>query len=330
MKPTLASGPTQDDSALRALRDPTMRVVTPEHVSIEYPLAGLGSRFAALLVDALILLALLIALPLVAALALRVTGALALIPTGLSIGVWILYTVVTLWGYFIFFEGLRDGQTPGKRVLSIRVVMEGGYPVSVEAAAIRNLVRFVDVQPFPSCLVGGFTMLVGGKTKRLGDLAAGTVVVRELPVSFPSDQEVSHGVGAPELSDEAFRALEMFVDRRGNLDAATVARLARQILDKMPTASGPLDPNLPTADCGPPLQSRQSENRHHRHRRSSARRRRGPGRSTCSAARRADLDGALGPARRSTRARRSTCSAARRADLDAARPGRAVAGAACG
>ena len=246
MKPTLTGGPTAGDAARHTLRDPSMRVVTPEHVSIEYPLAGMGSRFAALLVDALILMALVLGLPLV----LGVTGALALVPSGLAIGVWILYGFVTLWGYFIFFEGLRDGQTPGKRVLSVRVVMEGGYPVSFEAAAIRSLIRFVDVQPFPSCLVGGFAMLVGGKTKRLGDLAAGTVVVRELPVSFPSDQEVSPGVGAPELSDEAFRALEMFVDRRGSLDATTVARLARQILDKMPTAATRLDPPDPVERLG--------------------------------------------------------------------------------
>lgn len=56
MKPTLADGPTEGDAARHTLRDPSMRVVTPEHVSIEYPLAGMGSRFAALLVDALILM----------------------------------------------------------------------------------------------------------------------------------------------------------------------------------------------------------------------------------------------------------------------------------
>ncbi len=86
----------------------------------------------------------------------------------------------SLWGYFAFFEGLRNGQTPGKRRLGIRVVRDTGHPVTFGAAAVRNLLRAADFLP-PPYLIGGLLVALHPRAKRLGDLVAGTVVVRDRP-----------------------------------------------------------------------------------------------------------------------------------------------------
>ncbi|MBI1851569.1 MAG: stage II sporulation protein M [Planctomycetes bacterium] len=221
---------TQQD----VLQDRTMAVETPEHVSIEYPLAGLGSRFAALLADLAVIMLVFVALCIAVLLTALMFGttvggapaAIALILGGFSL----------LWGYFFVFEAFRDGQTPGKRWLSIRVVMDGGYPLTVEAAAIRNLIRIIDIQG--AGMVGGFFMLLGSRAKRLGDLAASTVVVRELPVEFPEITELSEGVAAPRLNDPAFAALEKYVDRRTAFDVRTRDGLASQLVRRL----GALEP----------------------------------------------------------------------------------------
>ncbi len=212
----------------------TMRVETPEHVAIEYPLAGLGSRFAALCADGLVLCVLLLGVPLVVALLLAAFDASSFFGDGLLLGLFVVYAFAVSWGYFLLFEALSDGQTPGKRLLSIRVVMEGGYPVTPAASTIRNLLRFVDLQPFPCCLFGGFCMLLSKQGKRLGDMAAGTVVVRELPIEFPEIQEVSTTAAAPRLSEAAYRALEAYVDRAQELESGTRTRLARTLWSKLP------------------------------------------------------------------------------------------------
>jgi uncharacterized membrane protein SpoIIM required for sporulation/uncharacterized RDD family membrane protein YckC len=201
------------------LQDRTMAVETPEHVSIEYPLAGLGSRFTALFADFLIMMV--IVLVPVLAFLFTLVGVLS---AGTVLTIIIVYFSLVLWGYFFFFEGFRDGQTPGKRALSIRVVMDGGYPITIEAAAIRNLIRIIDLQL--GGLVGGLFMLFTGRAKRLGDLAASTVVVRELAVEFPGTAELAESAAPVRLGDAGFQALEKYVDRRLALDPAARARIA--------------------------------------------------------------------------------------------------------
>ena len=212
-----------------ALLHQIMGVETPENVRIEYPLAGMGSRFAALLVDAAIILLAAIFVPLAGAL----LGA-NVFDGGLLLTLYLIYTFLLLWGYFFFFEGFRDGQTPGKKMLSVRVVMEGGYPLSVEAAGIRNLIRFIDLQPAPSCLMGGLSMVLTKQSRRLGDLAAGTVVVRELPIEFPEVAEVTARAEKPQLTDQAFNALETFVDRRHQVQPKAAKLLAIKLHRELP------------------------------------------------------------------------------------------------
>src|SRR5215207_8538857 len=84
-----------------------------------------------------------------------------------------------LWGYYVLFEGLMDGQTPGKRIHRIRVVREGGYSVTFGASAVRNLIRVLDMQPLFLYLVGMISVIATRRGRRLGDIVAGTIVVRE-------------------------------------------------------------------------------------------------------------------------------------------------------
>ena len=212
--------------------DRQVEVETPEHVAVGYELADLGSRFTALLLDSLFLfLAQLFVMFALAALGV-IAGLGAEFLSGVGLGLAIFAGFVVSWGYFVFFEGYRDGQTPGKRRMGIRVVQDGGYPVTFRAAAVRNLVRIVDSLPPPSFGVAGLTMMLHPRTKRLGDIAAGTVVVRDRtgePIPEERASDAPSSLGPPKLSDEEYSALSMYVDRRKSLDPPVRARLAQTL-----------------------------------------------------------------------------------------------------
>jgi len=151
---------------------------TPERVALDLEVAGLGSRFAAQVVD----FAIQCLVAGLAGLGLAVVGGLA----GAGLGEAVAYGIgavavavlfVVFFGYSVWFEGWRNGQTPGKRWLGLRVVREGGQPVTPGAAVIRNVVGFADFLP-TGFLLGAVVMLCTPRAQRLGDLAAGTLVVR--------------------------------------------------------------------------------------------------------------------------------------------------------
>ena len=161
---------------------------TPENVSFGYEVAGIGSRFIGALVD-LIAVGLLLALANVALVVLLgLTGGLdalfvgldsdANAVAGLIIAAYALVQFAIVWGYFLIFELAWNGQTPGKRLAGTRVVRLDGRPAGFLETAVRNLVRFVDFMP--TAYAAGFvTMLCNARARRLGDYAAGTLVVRE-------------------------------------------------------------------------------------------------------------------------------------------------------
>ena len=216
------------------LADRQVDVETPEHVAIGYELADLGSRFTALLLDWLLIMLGVMGVWMGA----RVMGFILGFNffSGLGFGLAMIAMFVLVWGYFVFFEGLRDGQTPGKRRMGIRVVHDGGYPVTVRGAAVRNLMRIIDVQPAPSWAVGGLAMMLHPQTKRLGDLAAGTVVVRDrtgqpIPEEARTAPEVV--LGRPRLTDDEFAALEMYAARRADLDSTVRADLSRRLMSRV-------------------------------------------------------------------------------------------------
>jgi len=213
-----------------------LAIETPEHVVVELELAGLGSRMAAGVVDGLVVAG----IEMVLGLALAVAGArLGTGVAGWLIAVGILLSFLAFWGYFVLFEALNGGRTPGKRYAGIRVIMDTGHPVTFGAAAVRNLLRVVDAQPVVAHLVGAGFVLLHPQHKRLGDLVAGTIVVRDRPAEVPavrSAQIPAAGgveVGAPELADAEYRLLSRLIDRLDSLDAARRVRLAGDLAARL-------------------------------------------------------------------------------------------------
>src|SRR5258708_32376855 len=156
-------------------------VLTPERVSLQYDIAGIGSRGAAAIVDTLIQSVALIVV--LVALAAGLAAANAFLGSGagagtLFIALFALALFLVADGYFMLFEILWNGQTPGKRMVGIRVIRENGYPMRPIDAVVRNLVRLVDWLP-GAYGIGVLTMLLNKRAKRLGDFASGTIVVRE-------------------------------------------------------------------------------------------------------------------------------------------------------
>jgi len=148
-------------------------ISTPERVAFQYEIAGIGSRFLAQVVDTLVITVILIAISILAA---SLGG---IFSSGeLAILVEIILGFVLLAGYFLISEAAWNGQTLGKRATRLRVVGDHGEPLSIGQAAIRNLVRIVDFLPV-FYAVGMLTLFINGRGKRLGDFAAGTLVVRD-------------------------------------------------------------------------------------------------------------------------------------------------------
>lgn len=214
--------------------DQQIDVETPEQVVFSYTIAGVGSRAAAALFDYLICFGLLAGLALLVSFGVRRAGGRLLADTSTAwvIALFIVGQFAILWGYYVLFEGLRDGQTPGKRRLGLRVVRDGGYSVTFGASAARNLVRIVDMQPGILYGVGILSVAVSRHGRRLGDMVAGTMVVREQMIAATApdmDAEPARAAIATILTDDEFALVERFVTRRNTLDAARRTDLAVQI-----------------------------------------------------------------------------------------------------
>ena len=216
-----------------------LSIDTPEQVALEFPLAGIGSRFLAVAIDTGIqAIAMALAIASLAVLA-TVTGA-----ASPSVK-WMLSGLILFWflldtGYFAFFEAVRNGQTPGKRVIGLRVIDEGGGPVTVYAAILRNLLRVADQLPVIYG-VGIFSILITARQQRLGDLAGGTVVVHERvePIAEPARVRRSHApLGARKLRPEDIGLMEAFLQRRASLDSLVRLDTARQIAHRLAASLG--------------------------------------------------------------------------------------------
>jgi len=222
-------------------------VETPEQVRLHMELAGLGTRSIAYILDTLlrygVLLAILVAVVLVFdVFQVRWEGASDRFGTHLILIVLTLLYFFMEWGYFAMFEWLWTGQTPGKRAARIRVLKDGGGPISFLDAALRNLVRIVDSSG-PMAAIGMMFIFFNKKNKRPGDLLARTVVVREHPKTLRQLLAVSDL--PPRIADDPFADLiqrisltsdqhdliARYLRRRDQLDGATRARLCRQIVD---------------------------------------------------------------------------------------------------
>lgn len=146
-----------------------LTITTPEHVEIRLEPAGAGSRFLAVFIDALIIIG-------ISGVLRQICG--LMLPAALAGAVFITATFLLTWGWHVWFETKHQGQTPGKRALSLRVVDARGLPLSLHQALVRNIVRVVDFMPL-FYGIAAMTSMVDPLRRRLGDLVAGTLVIRE-------------------------------------------------------------------------------------------------------------------------------------------------------
>ena len=169
------------------------------------------------------------------------TGLGRLIPQG---GLWVAAVAIALffvlhYGYFIGFEILWNGQTPGKRTVGIRVVKDSGRPLTAAETIARNLLRIVDEMPgFYSVAI--VTALLNSQNKRLGDFVAGSLVIREASLqdmrpawSSPQTGPASALLGADRLSVEDLTLIDTFLARRSELPADVRTRMAAGILERL-------------------------------------------------------------------------------------------------
>ena len=208
-------------------------VETPEHVEVHLELAGVGSRTAAAFLDTVLLnLGVILIVVVARTIGTRLSGAVE----GWLMAALVLLYYFAVLGYFVLFEALNGGRTLGKQVLGIRVVMATGHPVTPTAAVVRNLVRLLDCYfPLLPVLPAFLFVFLQRRNQRPGDLAAGTVVVRDRPTEWslgavdetPAEQPLE--TGPPDLSDEEFRLLDQFMARRDQLDAMVELRMAAEL-----------------------------------------------------------------------------------------------------
>lgn len=206
-------------------------------------LAGLGSRFVARFLDSLIQGAAIIAL--LFGLGLLSIGSGGEEPSGWLVAVFVVLVFGVIFAYDLAFEVLGSGRTPGKRLAGIRVVGLRGQPVGFLASAVRNIVRLVDLLP-GVYLVAIVTVLVSSRDQRLGDMAAGTLVVRErfggtrgetqvaawtAPVTVPPEAVAAWDVSA--ITPDEVRAARHFLDRRLSLPWHVRIHLANELVSRL-------------------------------------------------------------------------------------------------
>lgn len=219
-----------------------LTIETPEQTSLEFPLAGIGSRFLAIAADTAIQAA--AAAVLVTVLAVAMPGLRLMPHVGLqwTFALLILAAFAVYSGYFAFFEAIWNGQTPGKRFAQLRVMKEDGRPISAFDAISRNLLRTIDSLPF-GYGVGVISVLFTQNNQRLGDMVAGTVVVHEKaldgarPFLEIRKDETAPSYDTAKLTPDELRLIETFFSRRDSLDpslrTSMAAQIARRIGDKL-------------------------------------------------------------------------------------------------
>ena len=239
-----------------------LSIRTPELVAIEFPLAGIGSRFVALLIDYLIQIAAAFILILIFVLFVSATAGSRPVHSSIAgspnSGKWAIAIAIAIpflfqWGYFTLFEAFWRGQTPGKRIMRIRVIQQTGRPVGVFESLGRNLTRIIDMLP-TFYIIGVIVMFLTRRQQRLGDLVAGTLVVHERDIEAPLESMGgSRTFTAPSFTPAAtppresklpadaialltladLQTIESYMARRLDVPIETRARLADKLAENM-------------------------------------------------------------------------------------------------
>ena len=229
--------PPTHPTPLAGQADPALSIETPERVLLTLDVAGLGTRALAYLVDAFLLflfwVTVLFALSIVRTQGLSFADFQALqavVQAAIVLGVFFLQ-----WGYWTFLETLWGGRSPGKRALRIRVVKLEGSPETFSDAALRNLGRVVDF--LPVFYAAGLTaMMVSPRSRRLGDLLAGTVVIRERVVDLSRYDARASGPSAGSavaLTPAEFELVSGFLSRAASLDPQARERVALKLAEPL-------------------------------------------------------------------------------------------------
>ncbi len=230
------------------------------------PLAGIGSRFIAILIDTLLWIASFIVLFIAFIVVRPAFHAFNRVSEQWVVAIVIFMVFLLQWGYFTLFEGFWNGQTPGKKIAKIRVIQRSGRPIGILESMARNFIRMFDQIPAPFYAVGILSVFLTKQNQRLGDMAAGTLVVRERldesplwgdsgsrtftaasfssglsPQSLP--QEPHMRVNLPpaniaRLGSGDLEVLENFLSRRLDMPLGTRAALAERISTALRTKSG--------------------------------------------------------------------------------------------
>ena len=204
---------------LAIANEETLVIETPERVPLHFALASIGNRFLACAIDhgLQVFLMAIIAI------------AFILLADFVDFGdapKWVyavlILVVFLIWtSYFIFFEWLWNGQTPGKRWLKLRVIREDGRPITFWEASVRNLLRIFDIMPFPFYSIGLICVFISNRDQRVGDMVAGSVVVREREAEAPTFDQV---FAAP-VSDAALRRSFRPVNFNADLQSVTAREI---------------------------------------------------------------------------------------------------------
>lgn len=224
-----------------------IRIETPEQIALDFPLAGIGSRFLAFALDTVLQFLLYIA----ASFAFFATATYAKwapfwrdwIPVNWMPALIVMFLFCIYWGYFALFEILWSGQTPGKRLAGIRVIKDSGRPLNVYEGVARNLLRAVDGLP-GLYIVGLVSMMISQRNQRLGDHLAGSIVVHEKrldearpewAVGEPAAESVSQLLA---VTPDELVLIETYLQRRDSLDFAVRDLTARQIANRITAKTG--------------------------------------------------------------------------------------------
>lgn len=222
---------------------------TPENIRFGYDVADIGSRFLAIFIDSVIqgTMYVVLVLGIVLLLARISTTSLPGYAYNILTGAFFLVLFLIQFGYFLFFEIIFNGQTPGKRLFNLRVIKENGAPLSPLDTIIRNLVRVIDFFPIMYG-IGILVMFFNGRAKRLGDYAAGTIVVnmrnqvrlQDLQTTPPTSPKTNAPLGIGRLTETEIGLAESFLQRRHGLanSSELAIEIAQRFAKKMELGDG--------------------------------------------------------------------------------------------
>lgn len=227
------------------MRSEKLVIETPEKIIFTYDVAELGTRMVAYTLDSLIQIAVLVVLIILGSLGTLVDSGVYDDQPLLAIALVFIVLFFFQWGYFLFFETVMNGRTPGKKACRLRVIGYSGERLDFQSLAIRNLLRAADSLPFPFLnFLGGLVAILNKKNRRLGDFAAGTIVVKDsardliepsftTKITSKSKGLFKSPLGKGKLSEKDLYILRRLLNERSSMPKEAAERTAKSIVDKL-------------------------------------------------------------------------------------------------